>query len=152
MTSETPAPSDPSETSVAVLTGFEEGGFITVSGTPAVPAQLALVVSPAGPEVPDDAVSAATDTLLPLVAALDSGVGAVVAGPEGSTRPGGLVAALRDSGPVRRQVSSDDIADSASGVIATVLALTQQVGGTTGQYGIGPGADAAMPPVAVSGD
>jgi hypothetical protein len=61
------------------------------------------------------------------------------------------VAALRSSAPVRRAVSSDDVADTASGVIATVLALTQQVGGTTGQYGIGPGADAAMPPVAPSG-
>ena len=62
-----------------------------------------------------------------------------------------LVAALRSSAPVRRAVSSDDVADTASGVIATVLALTQQVGGTTGQYGVGPGADAAMPPITPAG-
>ena len=71
----------------------------------------------------------------------------VLAGPVGSANGDALVAAMRASAPVRRVVSSDDVADTASGVIATVLALTQQVGGTTGQYGVGPGADAAMPPV-----
>jgi Copper transport outer membrane protein, MctB len=138
------------ETSVTLLTGFEEGGFIKVSGTPAVRAQLALVVSPEQ-VVKGDTADAANDTLLPLVAALDSGQGAVLAGPTGSAKPGGLVAAMRSSAPVRRAVSSDDVADTASGVIATVLALTQQVGGTTGQYGVGPGADAAMPPVTPAG-
>ncbi len=151
VTNEAIPPSKPDETSVALLTGFVEGGFITLDGTPAVRAQLALIVSPVGPAEPDDGSQAAADSLLPLIAALDSGQGAVLAGPEGSALPGGLVGALRESGPVRRGVSSDDIADTASGVVATVLALTQQAGGTAGQYGIGPGADAAMPPLAFPG-
>ena len=143
-------PTKPDEASVTLLTGFEEGGFIKVSGTPAVRAQLALVVSPTG-VAKGDTAGAANDSLLPLIAALDSGQGAVLAGPAGSAKPGSLVAALRSSAPVRRAVSSDDVADTASGVIATVLALTQQVGGTTGQYGVGPGADAAMPPITPAG-
>ena len=151
VTNEAVPPTKADETSVALLTGFQEGGFIAVTGSPAVRAQLALVVSPAGPGSETDEAKATADALLPLVAALDSGQGAVLAGAYGSAQPGGLVAALRASGPVRRSVSSDDIADSASGVVATVLALTQQSGGTAGQYGIGPDADAAMPPVAFAG-
>lgn len=151
VTNEAVPPTKADETSVALLTGFQEGGFIAVTGSPAVRAQLALVVSPAGPGSATDEAKATADALLPLVAALDSGQGAVLAGAYGSAQPGGLVAALRASGPVRRSVSSDDIADSASGVVATVLALTQQSGGTAGQYGIGPDADAAMPPVAFAG-
>ncbi len=137
----------PDETSIALLTGFEEGGFIVVNGDPAVRAQLALVVAPSAPAEPDDGTTAST--LLPLVGALDAGLGSVLAGAEGSSLPGGLVAALRESGPLRRIVSSNDMADVASGVIGTVLALQQQAGGTTGQYGIGPGADAAMPPLSI---
>ena len=136
---------------MTLLTGFVEGGFITVSGTPGRPRPAGAGRQPrraAGRERRHDP---ANEALLPLVAALDSGQGAVLAGPLGSSRNGGLVAALRSSAPVRRTVSSDDVAETASGVIATVLALTQQVGGTTGQYGIGPGADAAMPPVPPAG-
>ncbi len=141
-------PSQPDETSVALLTGFEEGGFIDTTGDPAVQAQLALVVSPSpAKDLTPEAASATNDALLPLVAALDAGQGSVLAGAEGSADPGGLVAALRESGPVRRTVSSVDVADVPSGIIASVLALAQQSAGVSGQYGIGPGADAAMPPL-----
>ncbi len=143
---------EPNQTSVALLTGFEEGGFIDTTGEPAVQAQLALVVSPsAAKETTPEAATAANDALLPLVAALDAGQGAVLGGAEGSAGPGGLVAALRESGPVRRTVSSVDVADLPSGVIASVLALAQQSAGGSGQYGIGPGADAAMPPLQPGG-
>jgi Copper transport outer membrane protein, MctB len=147
VTNDAVPPTQSDDESVALLTGFQEGGFISVSGDPAVRAQLALVVSPAGPAQPDDATSAYADALLPLVAALGSGQGAVLVGPSGSAQEGGLVAALRASGPVRRTVSSDDVADLASGPVATVLALVQQQAGVTGQYGVGPGAEAALPPV-----
>jgi Copper transport outer membrane protein, MctB len=138
----------PDDTSQAILTGFVEGGFITVQGEPGTHAQLALVISPAPTPGDTDAQAAASEALLPLVAALDSGMGAVLGGAEGSADVGGLVAALRNSGPVRRSVSSVDVADVPSGVIASVLALAQQSTGTAGQYGLGPGAESAMPPSA----
>jgi hypothetical protein len=136
---------------VAMLTGFEEGGFITVQGDPAVGAQLALVVAPPATPGQSDAGTAASQALLPLVAALDSGRGAVLGGAEGSNADGGLVAALRDSGAVRRAVSSVDVADIPSGVIAVVLALAEQAAGSSGQYGLGPGAVAAIPAVGRGG-
>jgi hypothetical protein len=128
-----------------VLSGFKQGGFLSFTGTPSQRASIAVVVSGPPPSQTSDAIDAANTGLLAIANELDrQGRGAVVAGPEGSALPGGLVGALRNSA-VKNAVSSDDIADTASGMASVVVALHQQVGQQTGQYGTGPGADSFAP-------
>jgi hypothetical protein len=90
--------------------------------------------------------------LTELVQALDAaGKGVVVAGPTAATRPGGLLAAVRRSALTAEDVSTVDGTGARTGILATVLALDEQLGGDTGHYGAGPGADDMLPPGAGTG-
>ncbi len=127
-----------SDSSTALLAGLQQGGFVTVKGTPAQAAALAVLVGPPG------ARNGAA--LVPLARALAAaGSGSVTAAPRGSAAPGGLVAAIRSDAVARAAVSTVDCVDLAAGRVAAVLALARDRAGRHGQYGIGPGADAPLP-------
>lgn len=133
-----------SDTATALLTGLAEGGFVTTTGEPDARAGLAVVL---GTDVPAEGTIPA---LLPLAPALDDAAGAVLAGPGGPTGAageGGLVAAQRADEALSGTASTVDVVDLASGRVALVLALAQRADGGRGDYGAGPGADAAVPPL-----
>jgi hypothetical protein len=85
--------------------------------------------------------------LTDLVTAFDEASdGVVVAGPASAARPRGLLSAVRTMAPAAEEISTVDAADTRAGQLVTVLALAEQVAGTTGHYGSARGADALMPP------
>ena len=132
----------------ALLAALVEIGFLKVDGAPEQRATLVLTV--AGP-TPDsaDAAEAQSAALLPLVAALDdAGSGEVLGGPVGSAGEGSLIAGVRDTPDLRAAVSTDDVADTASGRTVAVLALVDQSRDVTGHFGIGPGGES---PAALAG-
>jgi hypothetical protein len=81
-----------------------------------------------------------------LATSVDAGTaGAVVAGPLASASGGGAVRAVRADARTTREVSTVDALGRSAGQAVTVLALAGQAAGTSGQYGTGPGAEAAVP-------
>ncbi|MGH3241181.1 MAG: copper transporter [Spirillospora sp.] len=133
----------------AVLNAFKEAGYITVSGKPGQHATLAVVVGPATPYAYDGGGDD-NKALISLAAALDAaGHGSVVGGPPTSAQEGGLIAALRDS-DAKDSVSTVDVVDTASGQVVTILALQNEIGGKSGQYGTGAGASGYLPSPAPS--
>jgi hypothetical protein len=140
-----------------VLGGFTGAELVDITppagssdGTALAPATLAVMVTGgADGRALDDVGRQRQQVALALLTALDSrSGGAVLVGPESSAGEGGLIAALRDDGPVSRAVSSVDTVDSAYGAVTAVLALREQAAGGSGRYGQGPGAQAAAPAVA----
>jgi hypothetical protein len=100
------------------------------------------------PEAPDrDASAAGRSTILTeLVAAMDdAGDGVVVGGPPSAAATQGLLAAVRRSASTAETVSTVDTTGVRAGQVTTVLALAEQAGGTTGHYGVAPGADSVLP-------
>ncbi|MFC4049451.1 copper transporter [Actinomadura syzygii] len=128
----------------AVLNAFRQGGYITTSGKVGQHATLAIMVAPAGPYAYDGGGDD-NKALISLAAALDgAGRGTVVGGPSTSAREGGLIAALRDA-DAKDTVSTVDVVDTASGQVVTILALQNELGGKSGQYGTGAGASGYLP-------
>lgn len=124
----------------AVLAAFEEGGLITVQGSPARSADAMLVVAPAGAaETDEDAVT----VLRELIESLSRQVGpTVLAGDVEAGREGGLLArVLADEVPV----STVDVAGRAAGDVATVLVLAEALDGARGAYGVGEGTSGFVP-------
>lgn len=130
----------PNPPSTGILTAFEEQGFITVDEEEVVLGSTAILV---GSDLTDEAAS---ETLAPLIDAVDGrGEGTVVAGPIASASEGGIVAMVRD-GELAARVSTEDRVDTATGSTVTVLALVdQQRDGKVGQYGTGEGAESVAP-------
>jgi hypothetical protein len=128
----------------AVLNGFKQAGYVTTSGKPGQHATLAVMVAPAAAYAyaggGDD-----NKALISLASALDgAGRGTVVGGPPTSAQEGGLIAALRDS-DAADSVSTVDVVDTAAGQVVTILALQNEIGGKSGQYGTGAGASGYLP-------
>lgn len=137
-----------------VLAGLQELGAVEVTGEPGRRSDLAVVVAPAPvkEEGDADAVKAADDALLGLVAALDAGSrGAVVTGPRESADNGGFVNLVRRSDDKAKGVSTVDLADSAIGQIGLTLALVEQTRGAAGDYGGGDGVDSVIPNISGTG-
>jgi hypothetical protein len=79
------------------------------------------------------------------LAALDDvGVGTVLAAPQGSDDPAGVIGVLRSS-RADGVVSSEDRLETVTGVTVTITALAEQVAGGVGHYGTGQGADGPAP-------
>jgi hypothetical protein len=72
-----------------------------------------------------------------------------VTGPESSATDGGVVAAIREDGTAKNRVSTVDSGLQPSGVIASVLALREQLTGGNGAYGSGSGVSDPLPVLAV---
>ena len=126
--------------SQAVLTGFSQAGFITVdSGAPAsVPADLAVLVTPAGPPTQQGM----SEVLMAVVQELKSaGRATVMAGAMSSIGSGSPISAENSAGPT---VSTVDNADTEIGQILVVQALRFLLDGK------GPAAYGAEPAAAPS--
>ncbi|WP_019633705.1 copper transporter [Actinomadura atramentaria] len=128
----------------AILGGFQQAGYLTLSGKPAQHATLAVMVAPSSPYTYSGG-DAANKALLAVTGALDrAGRGTVVGGPQQAAQEGGLITALRDS-DTDKSVSAVDTADTASGQVVTILALQNELSGKSGQYGTGSGVSGYLP-------
>ncbi|MFD0690788.1 copper transporter [Actinomadura fibrosa] len=131
-------------TGAAVLNGFKQAGYLTASGKPGQHATLAVMVAPSSPYAYEGGGDA-NKALISLATALDdAGRGTVVGGPTTSAQTGGLIAALRDS-DAEKSVSTVDTVDTSSGQVVAILALQNEIGGKSGQYGTGDGASGYLP-------
>ncbi len=131
----------------AILSAYAQGGYLTVSpaGSPATPAQLAVIVTPQS--APADGQNDPANQVLLAVAQEFAGASSatLVAGSAiGSAQPGSAMSVLWSSS-VSGQVSSVDDADLTLGQITVVDALAYQLaGGKPNSYGIS-GASAVSP-------
>lgn len=140
----------PRTAATKVLSAFSAGSLLSTSGDSTQPGTVAVLIAPPGPPATSPSPSPSPDTSSSLLATfardLDAdSSGVVVAGPQTSDQPGGLVDLIRSDKTMRSLVSTVDDADIPSGIIATVLALAEQSGGQAGSYGIGPGRTAPVP-------
>jgi hypothetical protein len=128
-----------------MLGTYATEGFLTISGHPAAPATLAVIVTPQ--TAPQDGSTDLLDQLLvPVaeeVAAKSSAT--VVAGVSAGSGPGSPIAVLRASSAASK-VSTVDDADFVAGQSVVIQALALQLnGGNPGSYGFANGASAVGP-------
>jgi hypothetical protein len=128
--------------SQAILSGFAAAGYLQVSGPGGTaaslpPAGLGLVVAPAAPPSASD-VSPANLSLLSVAEQLQAAShGTVLAGSLSGSGPGSAIDEATGGG----KVSTVDEADSASGQIMTIQALSILLSGhPPASYGVHPGA------------
>jgi hypothetical protein len=128
------------------LAGLKTANLVSLSPSHPAPATLAVFVAAGAPDQPTKDDQAAATALTALARGLDlAGGGTVVVGPANADAPAGLVAAVRADNDTKKVVSTVDDADTEPGLIRIVLALAAELRDTSGQYGIGPGANAAVP-------
>ena len=126
-------------TGLGVLAAFEEEGFLTVNEEDVVRGGSVIVIGSSNTD------EAASQTLVPLIEAMDAGSqGTVVAGPLSSASEGGIVAVVR-GGELAARVSTEDRLDTNVGTTVTVLALVDQRRDKVGHYGTGEGAESVAP-------
>lgn len=142
----------------SVLEAFRSGGFLSTGGSPAQRATMAIVVAPVQ-AYEGDAADAQNAAVVSVAAGLDAAdLGTVLTGTTIASGPGGVIAALHDTGDAAANVSTVDAVDMEAGRIVVVYALQEQLAGRTGAYGLGgdstafePAATASPSPAATSG-
>jgi hypothetical protein len=135
----------PNPLTTGVLEAFQAGDFLTVSGTPADRATMAVVLAPAQPYEGEDAAKQ-TGAIVSIAAGLDAAdLGTVLAGTTTASAATGVIRALHDTGDAASNVSTADTVDSAAGRVVLVYALREQLTGRAGAYGIGSGSTAFEP-------
>jgi hypothetical protein len=128
-----------------MLSTYANEGFLTISGQPAAPATLAVIVTPQ--TAPADGSADPLDGLLAPVAAelAAKSLATVVAGVSANSGPGSPIAVLRSSSAASK-VSTVDDADFVAGQSVVIQALATQLnGGSAGSYGFAGGASAVGP-------
>lgn len=135
-----------------ILQGLIEAEFIEAD--PAIAqADVAIVIAapPLG-EAESEAEERAdvvTAALIELPVALDLvGQAAVLVGPAAAARDDGLLAVVRGDDTTGANVSTVDSVDQPIGPAATVLALSKELAGINGHYGLVDAADGPVPPFA----
>lgn len=129
----------------AAISGLTDGGFIKTSGKLAA-GQLAVVLT--GGKPGGDSVGDKSATIARFATQLDkSGAGAVLAGSGSSAGIGGPVGVARSDTATTDALSTVDNVDSKSGQVATVMALKEQLDGSSGQYGNAGNANGPAPGV-----
>lgn len=142
------APATP-EATTAGLSALSGGGFVVASGTPA--AGRSVIVLTGGALTGGSEADRAT-VIADLSAQLaQTAQGVVLTGRTGSQAATGSVGVVRTDTAASSAVSTVDDVDTASGRLATVLALVEQNGGGVGRYGLGDNAQAQVPSLAVTG-
>jgi hypothetical protein len=130
--------------SVALLSGFGAGGFLTVTGHPDARATLAVVIIPDSPQS-TSLSDPQSQRLVTLAQQLNlTGQGTVVAGSVAGSGPGSAIDVMRNGGRAGH-LSSVDNADHAVGRIVVAQALYEQLRGVSGSYGSGAGATGPGP-------
>jgi hypothetical protein len=147
----TPTPTPTSSTNQVanaqtMLTAYASSGFLNITGQPATPATLVVVVTPQNTPS-NGSADQLGQVLVPLVAELAAKSAAtVVAGSSAGSGSGSPIAVLRSTN-VANQVSTIDDADLVSGQTVTIQALAALLeGGKAASYGYaGNGATAVAP-------
>jgi hypothetical protein len=134
------------EQATAILEAFGKSDLIDVEGELQPRGTIAvLLTGEAVVSADPEGVEARVNALLTVANELDrGGQGLVVSGPLSAVDDGGLIKSLR-SLPLTEAVSSVDGVDKPQGRVATVLALREQRGGDSGQYGTGSDSDGPLP-------
>ncbi|MGY1773692.1 copper transporter [Blastococcus sp. SYSU D00813] len=128
-----------------VLAGLASLEVLTQESPSVQPADHVLLLTQDG--LDGDDAEQRLGTLVDLVRALDTaGAGAVVAGNAAAAGENGLVGVVRADPETAALVSTVDNVESAAGRISSVLALSQEGEGTSGQYGTGEDTQ-PVPPV-----
>lgn len=122
-----------------VLTAYSTGGNLVVERK--VRRLAGAVVVVAGPPATGRDAASRSRASVSVVRAFARSASVVVAGPGTS---GSLVGAVRRDGRLSRAVSTVD-SDLVQGRITSVLALSAQLSGSVGQYGLDAGATALVP-------
>jgi len=130
----------------AALAGLASAGFIKVPAS-TTPAQLAVVLT--GGQQPDNAGDRAAMLARFATQLQRTGVGAVLAGADGSATGSGPIGVAR-ADTADSSVSTVDNVDTAAGRITTVLALQEQLNGKSGSYGTAGNAQSPLPQPASS--
>jgi hypothetical protein len=134
------------ETDAQTMLGtYADAGFLTISGQPAAPATLAVIVTPQTPPAQGSA-DPLSELLVPVAEELAAKSSAtVVAGVSADSGAGSPIAALRAS-TAASKVSTVDDADFVAGQSVVIQALATELnGGNPGNYGIANGASAVAP-------
>jgi hypothetical protein len=132
-------------TGASILSGFDTGGFLSVSAPSIVRATLAVVIIPASPPTTNDS-NPASQALVTLSKELGiAGQATVVAGSTTGSGPGSAIQVIRSASSAGTLSTVDD-ADTASGQIVVAQALYEVLAkAKPGSYGTGPGASAVGP-------
>jgi outer membrane murein-binding lipoprotein Lpp len=127
----------------AALAGLSQAGFVKPITRPA-PAQLAVVLT--GGSVAGVNAAERAATVARLATELDhAGGGAVLAGRSGAADATGPVGVVRADTSTASAISTVDDVQSATGRVATVLALHEQGQGRAGRYGEASSAQSVVP-------
>ena len=129
-----------------VLNSFQQSGFITESGHPAVDGTTLAIIVTTG-SAPSDGSSDPANRVLVAVAQefASASTATVVAGNASGDVSGSAMSVLRASS-VAGDVSTIDNADTTTGQITVIQALaTQAQGGKAGSYGVDTGASSVGP-------
>jgi hypothetical protein len=125
-----------------VLAAFATEGMLKVESKDVTAAKAVVVVSGGTLPVAD----AGGQSELQLVTQLQlAGSSTLLTGDTPSSTVGGLIALVRGSDAIKSSVSTVDDADTVVGQVTAVLALAEVVGGKSGAYGTGSGAQALFP-------
>ncbi|NHA67790.1 copper transporter [Phycicoccus flavus] len=142
--------SGPDDTTArAGLAVLADAGLLSEDAEQFTRGELVVVVSGAVSDGDEQARTAAAEAWVTLTRALDTrSRGAVLAADVGSESDGvSVLTTLRGDSDATASVSTVDDAADPMGTASVVFALREQDGGSSGQYGLAPGADAAFAPV-----
>jgi len=133
---------------LALDTALTRGGFATISRGTDMQAQLVIVVGAAATDPPAEVELLTAHVQMDL--ALRGRAAVVVAGPNSAEIEGTDVLAVRTDPEGSQRLSTVDVADLSSGVVATILAGQEQLLGREGQhYGALARAEAPLPTLPV---
>jgi hypothetical protein len=139
-------------TAQTLLKGLSGAGLLSVDAEVTSQATEVVMIVPGvdqndGVKPPTPTAQADTPpTFRELAIMLDGACdGAVVMGPASSAGAGGVIAAVRGDSGSAKVVSTVDTSGSPMGVVATVLALREQLSGGAGNYGFAEGAKSPLP-------
>jgi hypothetical protein len=120
----------------------DHGSYIVVPGGVTGSAEAVVVVA-GSPYVDRDAAKK-NAAVVTMVTGLDQKVPIVVAG-NGTSGDGNVLAQVRGDATLNRNVSTVDNVSTEMGRLVTSLALTEQLDGRSGHYGIDAGANSLLP-------
>ncbi|PKW28312.1 copper transporter [Phycicoccus duodecadis] len=137
------------ETARAALQTLADGGLLSIDAPAFTRAELVVVLSGAVTDGSEQVRTGTAQRWVGLAAALDARSRGVVVAADIESEPTGtsVLTTLREDSAVSKAVSGVDDVASPTGVASVVFGLAEQNGGSAGQYGLGPRADAAYAPV-----
>lgn len=130
------------ERSRTIRSAFTQGDLIDEASEPDQGANLAVVIAGPPSEGEDADHGAVVAQLAPTLDSMSDGL--LVAGPVASSDERGVVGRVRSADDTS-ELSTFDVTDTATGRIATVLALVREADGTSGAWGTSRSADGPMP-------